>query len=204
MNKKWTYSVVGLLLMTALSGCATSGTDQQNGQKTQNAARPNTAATQNASPNQMHQNANRGNVNQQQGATYGNQFDRTVADRMVKAAADVPGVAASTAVVYGNDAVIGIQTRFGPNQRQQRQVTEQKVQAAARQIAPQMNIRVTSDDTMYGRIQGLSSTVTQGLTQAGQAVTSGPNTAWPNLNNAASDFTVLIRDLGRAVTAPFR
>lgn len=185
MNK-WAYSLVGVMVLATVSGCANAGTDQNKGTQTNNLAYQRPANLQN--------NA--------QPTAQG--FNRDVADRLAQAAANVPGVEAATAVVYGNDCIIGVRTRFGAQDMQQRQAIERQVHSAARAAAPNLNIRVTSDDNMYSRVQNISNTVTNGLANTINAVTSGPNTVTGNLANAANDFTVLLRDVGRTITAPFR
>ncbi|USG67513.1 YhcN/YlaJ family sporulation lipoprotein [Brevibacillus ruminantium] len=219
MNKKWMYPVVGLLILASLPGCGKSSTGPnpktQNAAQTQKAAQTQNAAhTQKARPQAGTQGTAQTNMHpyttnyfhydgtqQRMGV---NQFDRIAAERLVRAASTVPGVSGATAVVHGNDAVIGVKTRFPANQTQQRQVIEQKVHAAARSASPQMRIRVTSDDHMYGRVHRLSTSLTHGVSNAAHSLTTGPTTVGGNLSNAAGDFTALIRDLGRSVTAPFR
>lgn len=196
MNKKWSYTVAGLVVFASLSGCANYGMGPKAGPHTQNAPyqTPSTYRT-----NMHHYNA----YNYQTGFT-AQGFNHDMAERLGRAADDVPGVEGATVAVHNTDAVIGIHTRTNVANTQQRQVIEQQVHAAARSVAPNLNIRVTSDPSMFSRIQTISTSVRGGMTNAKNAVTSGPNTVAGNLSNAASDFTVLIRDLGRTVTAPFR
>lgn len=207
MNK-WAYSLVGVMVLATVSGCANAGTDQNKGTQTNNLAyqRPanlqNNAQPNNGTANNLGAN-NYGAYNYQNGFT-AQGFNRDVADRLAQAADNVPGVEGATAAVYGNDCIIGVRTRFGAQDMQQRQAIERQVHSAARAAAPNLNIRVTSDDNMYSRVQNISNTVTNGLANTTNAVTSGPNTVTGNLANAANDFTVLLRDVGRTITAPFR
>ncbi|WP_019120747.1 YhcN/YlaJ family sporulation lipoprotein [Brevibacillus massiliensis] len=123
-------------------------------------------------------------------------FNQNLADRMVTAAQNVPGVTKATALVRGSDAIIGIRTRMADVR--QRNVIERQVYNAARAIAPSHNIHVTSDIGMITRIDGLNHNLRN------YGITSGPTTVTSNLSNAVTDFGYLLRDLGRTVTAPFR
>ncbi len=127
-------------------------------------------------------------------------FDHSLADRVASAADNVPGVQGATAIVRGNDIVVGINTRTSGMTASQHNVIERQVHSAVRAIAPNHNIRVSSDATMVTRIRSLS----QNIRGFGLNMTSGPTTVGANLTNAANDFTLLLRDLGRTVTAPFR
>jgi hypothetical protein len=155
--------------------------------------------------------------------TYGTtHYNHQLADRIAKAADAVPGVEGATAIVYGNDAVVGINIRHTANPPHRRAV-EKKVYAAAHSVAPTHQVRVTSDSRMLTRIQNINhafrshyghtsgygttgyGTTGYGTTGYGTTpFTSGPTTVAGNLTNAASDFGALVRDLGRTVTAPFR
>ncbi|MEJ8544637.1 YhcN/YlaJ family sporulation lipoprotein [Brevibacillus borstelensis] len=202
MNK-WAYSLVGVMVLAAVSGCANAGTDQNKGTQTNNLAYQRPAALQNnAQPNNG--TANNYGANNYQNGFQAQGFNRDVAERLARSADNVPGVEGATAAVYGNDCIIGVRTRFGAQDMQQRQVIERQVHSAARAAAPNLNIRVTSDDNMFSRVQNIRNTVTNGLTNTTNTLTSGPNTVAGNLANAANDFTVLLRDVGRTVTAPFR
>ncbi|MFM1655596.1 YhcN/YlaJ family sporulation lipoprotein [Brevibacillus sp. B_LB10_24] len=125
-------------------------------------------------------------------------FNQNLADRMVTAAQNVPGVTKATALVRGSDAIIGIRTRMAAADVRQRNVIERQVHNAARAIAPSHNIRVTSDLGMITRIDGLNHNLRN------YGITSGPTAVTSNLTGAATDFGSMLRDLGRTVTAPFR
>lgn len=127
-------------------------------------------------------------------------FDQRLADRVVHAADQVPGVQSATAIVRGNDIVVGINTRATNQTATQQRVIENQVHAAVRSIAPGHNIRITSDAPMVTRIR----TLAQSIRGYGQEMTNGPTTVGANLTNAGRDFGMLLRDLGRTVTAPFR
>jgi hypothetical protein len=131
-------------------------------------------------------------------------FNRQLADRIARAADSVPGVVQATALVRGNDVVVGVQTRMNAANRTQRQVVERQVHSAVRAIAPNYNIRVTSDSAMLTRIRNLDATLRGDTRGAANGITTGPTTVAGNIANAGRDFTALLRDVGRAVTAPFR
>lgn len=202
MNHKWPIVLAGLLAAASLTGCANSSTGPHNGPHTQNAAyqTPPQRSSLSHGYNAYTQGVNEHNY--RNGFT-ANGFNQDMAERLTRAADDVPGVDRATVVVSGSDAVIGIRPRsnLAP---QQVKVIEQQVHSAARSVAPSLNIRVTSDHDMFGRIRGINEAIYQGATNMKNAVTSGPNTVSGNLANTANDFTVLLRDLGRTVTAPFR
>jgi Sporulation lipoprotein YhcN/YlaJ (Spore_YhcN_YlaJ) len=194
MNK-WMCAVAGLAVVASLSGCANYGAAPPTKPRTQGA--PFTA--QAPVPNTQ-----RYDVNNYRNGFTAQGFNHQLAERIAKAADSVPGVEAATAAIYGNDAAIGIRTRANVSNVQQRTVIERQVHAAVRREAPNLNIRVTSDSGMFTRIRTINNTVRDGLRGTANALTTEPNTVPGNLTNAANDFGMLIRDLGRTVTAPFR
>lgn len=127
-------------------------------------------------------------------------FDHKLADRVVHSADRVPGVEGATAIVRGNDIVVGITTRSTNQTITQKQVIEKQVYSAVHAIAPHHKIRITSDAKMVTRIR----TLAQSVRGYGHEMTTGPTTVGSNLSNSVRDFGMLVRDLGRSVTAPFR
>jgi spore cortex protein len=116
----------------------------------------------------------------------GNMYsNRAAADRMAAIAANVPGVTRATAIVHGNDAVIGIDTT---NVTKGRPAIERQVYNAVKAAEPRYNVYVTTDSTLHQRIRTLND----------QMRTGHP------IRTLAQDVGVIIRDIGRAVTAPFR
>lgn len=148
-------------------------------------------------------------------------FNYQLAQRAAKAADTVPGVTAATAVVSGNDALIGVDCRVASTDTRQRHVIEQQVYSSVKSVVPNHRIRVTSDSTLVSRIRSLDhgirtyyghTTGTSGTTgTTGTTGTmgrspfmTGPTTVTQNVRNMGTDFASLVRDMGRTVTAPFR
>lgn len=216
--KKWLYPLSCLTLVLAVTACATNNNaaGPQAGPRTNavdNAYRaPSTfnygvPGTFGARNNAFGPGANGFGYNNNAGfadnfGTTG--FNRQLADRVARAADSVPGVERATALVRGNDVVVGVQTRMNAGNRTQKQVVERQVHSAVRAIAPNSNIRVTSDSAMLTRIRNLDTNLRGDTRGAVNGINTGPTTVAGNLANAGNDFTALMRDLGRTVTAPFR
>lgn len=115
-----------------------------------------------------------------------NQQDQKAAERVAQLAAHVNGVTRATAVVDGRDAVIGIEGATASNMK----MLERNVHEAVKRAEPGYTIHVTADKTLTQRIRTLSSRVKG----------AGART----LQTAGEDVRMLIRDIGRSVTAPFR
>ncbi|WCN37564.1 YhcN/YlaJ family sporulation lipoprotein [Aneurinibacillus uraniidurans] len=115
-----------------------------------------------------------------------NTTERAAADRMARTAMKVPGVAHATAVVNGKDAVIGLDTTSAA--AQDKRAIEHKVANAVKKAEPGYNVHVTTDAQLHQRIRTLNTQV-----QTGHPV-----------RTLANDVGVIIKDIGRAVTAPFR
>lgn len=158
---------------------------------------PDTSRTQNYRVNEYQSNTvnPRYDGGMRPNATQGPSYNTTrlyateqaVADRMVHEAAKVPGVSHATAVVNGRDAVIGLDitnTAHGQN----RAAVEHKVLAAVKQAEPGYNVHVTADHQIHQRIRTLHTRM-----QAGHPIRTLTN-----------DVGVIIRDIGHAITAPFR
>ncbi|NGQ93661.1 hypothetical protein G3578_00570 [Brevibacillus sp. SYP-B805] len=87
--------------------------------------------------------------------TYGTTvYNHQLSDRIARAADAVPGVEGATAIVYGNDAVVGVNIRHTASPTHRRAI-EKKVYAAAHAVAPSHQVRVTSDKRMLTRIQNI-------------------------------------------------
>jgi hypothetical protein len=209
--KKWLYPLSCLTIALAVSACASNNAA---GPK----AGPRTNAVDNAyrAPSTYHYgvpgsvaygpgNNAYGPGNMGYTDNFRNAgFDRRLADRIARAADSVPGVERAAALVRGNDVVVGVQTRMKADNRTQRRVVERQVYSAVRAIAPAHHIRVTSDGAMVTRIRNLDTTLRGGARGATDGMMGGPRTVTGNLGNVGNDFTGLLRDLGRTVTAPFR
>jgi len=207
MDKKWSTAIAGVILASSLTGCASSSAGPDRGPQTQSTvyqkapemrssiAHDHTAYTQGA--NAFHY---------RNGYT-ANGFNQNMAEQLTRIADDVPGVDRATVVVSGQDAVIGIRVRknLAPEQAK---VIEQHVHSAARAVAPRLNIRVTSDPAMFTRILGMNAAIYQEaqhrMHNAPSDVRNIPSNVSNEVTNSINDFGVLLRDLGRTATAPFR
>lgn len=126
-------------------------------------------------------------------------YNRELADRITTAAKKIKGVQSATTVVYGNEAVIGIDLKDNKDSSQRRTV-EQEVNKVAVEAAPNHRIYVTTDTKMVPRLKGIDNNYRSNQSN----MTSGPNTVTGNLSNVGADFGTLVNDLGRTITAPFR
>lgn len=113
-------------------------------------------------------------------------YDQKKAEQMARLAANVEGVTRATAVVQGKDAVIGIEGATAANMK----MLERSVHQAMKRAEPGYTVHVTADKNLTQRIRTLS-------TQIGGAGTRA-------LRTAGQDFSVLVRDIGRTITSPFR
>lgn len=118
--------------------------------------------------------------------------NQRIAERVADVAEDVPGVSRATAIVYGNDIVIGI------DQRKQKDVRalEQKVRHMVQSKEPGYNVHVTSDDKIHTRIRSVYTNMNNNNTNR---ITAGHP-----IRDLGNDVAYIIRDIGRTVTAPFR
>ncbi|GEN33199.1 MULTISPECIES: YhcN/YlaJ family sporulation lipoprotein [Aneurinibacillus] len=114
------------------------------------------------------------------------QQNQQVAERIARIASNVNGVTRATVVVHGNDAVIGIEGSTASNMK----MLERSVYEAVKRAEPGYAVHVTADKTLTQRIRTLSDRM-GGM---------GANA----LRTTGRDIAVLIRDIGRSVTAPFR
>ncbi|MBO8162213.1 MAG: YhcN/YlaJ family sporulation lipoprotein [Brevibacillus sp.] len=217
--KKWLYPLSCLVLVSTLTACATNNAagpnaDRQN--PTVNQVRPygydmryDRSYGPTAAPGVYDRTLQGGAmynrdmigdryVDNRYMARRDYAFNRQKADRLARAANNVTGVDGATAIVRGNDAVIGINSSMTANNPRQRQALERRVHAVAKSMYPMMNIRVTTDKNMLSRIRNMDQTLRN------NSVTTAPTTVGGNLDNAGEDFAALLRDLGRTVTAPFR
>ena len=126
-------------------------------------------------------------------------YNRELADRVERACSKINGVQSASAIVYQKDAIVGLQMKNGLNAKQ-RQSIERQAHETARTLVPNHQVKVTSDAAMTSRIKKMDGT----FRQHAHSMTTGPTTVGGNLGNAANDFGMLVRDLGRTVTAPFR
>ncbi|WP_044748441.1 YhcN/YlaJ family sporulation lipoprotein [Bacillus alveayuensis] len=119
-------------------------------------------------------------------------FNQRVAERVADVAEDVPGVSQATAIVYGNDIVVGIDATNNKDVR----ALERKVQRIVKNREPGCNVHVTADDDINTRIQSV-------YTNMNNYNTNRVTPRHP-MRDLGTDVTDIIRDIGRTVTAPFR
>lgn len=182
--KRCTVLSVAVMMAGSLAAC---------GQKA--APNPSTTRTQNY---QMHATPNYTNGMQPYGNytpyaapggvhpyTTGNTKQHAAADRAASVAAKVPGVTHATAVVHGKDVVVGLDIN---NVTRGRAKIERDVQRAVKSAEPGYNVHVTADRGIHQRVRTLNDRV-----RAGHPI-----------HTLTQDVGVLIRDIGRAVTTPFR
>lgn len=218
MKSKWPIALAGVMALSSLAGCASSSAGPQNTPHTQNAAVPNATSDMRNSMAHDPNAYTRGTYAHTQGTNafspgthayhYRNGFTATgfnqnLAERLTRVADDVPGVDRATVVVHGNDAVIGIRIRdnLAPAQKS---VVEQQVHSAARAVSPAMNIRVTGDPAMFARIRQVNSSIYNEATYRTRDGHHSGTTIAQDTANAVADFGILLKDMGRTVTAPFR
>lgn len=133
-------------------------------------------------------------------------FDHQLSAKAAKAANSVPGVHGAVAVVSGNDAVVGINMRGDATHTRQRHAIEQQAHSAVKAALPNHRVRITSDAAMVSRIRALDDGIRNqyGHPTGNRSIMGGPTTVTGNVRNMGTDFTNLLRDMGRTVTAPFR
>nr|WP_281423180.1 YhcN/YlaJ family sporulation lipoprotein [Paenibacillus oenotherae] len=106
--------------------------------------------------------------------------------RLLKHVSAINGVDKATVVINNRDAIIGIDVKAGANTAD----VARKVKAEAKKLEPKYNVHVTADKNMHSRIRGMQRQMV-------------PLDGHP-VRNFTEDIGILIRDIGRAVTAPLR
>jgi len=160
--RKTTGAVLLLsLMMVTTTACGTYNNDRNNGVTTNR--------YQSQSIRNYNQEANRYSLNSVTGMDHLNRthtntntnvntsfYNRALAEKLSKKAAAVRGVSQATAVVYGNDAIIGIDVNNSKNTRG----IEQKVRESVRMEAKGLTVHITGDKNIYSRIRSLQSRLT--------------------------------------------
>lgn len=111
-------------------------------------------------------------------------MDNNVANRLARIAADIDGVTKATAVVNGKEAVVGIDV----DPRKNRTTVENNVLLAVRKGDPAYTIHITSNANLNQRIRTLNDQM-----KAGHPI-----------RTIGQDFSTIIRDIGKTISAPFR
>ncbi|WP_139996469.1 YhcN/YlaJ family sporulation lipoprotein [Paenibacillus paridis] len=106
------------------------------------------------------------------------------ADQLASRARSVSGVKMATVVVHNNEAIVGLDI----DNKGKKAIIEKQVYAALKGQYPAYNIHVTSDHAMHQKIQKMN---------------AGMSSNHP-IKTLANDVTMMIRDIGNAVTAPLR
>lgn len=132
------------------------------------------------------------NRNATGGAVNGRE-DQRIAQNAAIVAKSVGNVDRATAVVNGNDIVIGIDVKQGANERK----VEENVRQKVKQGYPGYNVHVTADRNIHKRIGTLSRDWLNN---------NGNNNMTPGqpVRDLGNDIADVIRDIGRTVTAPLR
>lgn len=106
------------------------------------------------------------------------------ADQLASRARSVSGVKMATVVVHNNEAIVGLDI----DNKGKKAIIEKQVYAALKGQYPAYNIHITSDQAMHQKIQKMN---------------AGMSSNHP-IKTLANDVTMMIRDIGNAVTAPLR
>ncbi|MCM3635647.1 MULTISPECIES: YhcN/YlaJ family sporulation lipoprotein [Paenibacillus] len=197
MYKRIGATFVCTALALSLTAC---GTDDNNTRDNVRNDRIRTQSTQNGPDGFINGNAyDNGMMNKnsaRNGTTLnGNDRNNTMSNgdqmnnqqqRLVQRVRNVNGVNDATVFVNGRDIIVGLEL----NNVGQRAKVEQDVRRALEQDNNGYNVHVTSERAMHDRIRSI-----QGQMQPldGQPV-----------RDMATDIADLLRDMGNAVTAPFR
>jgi len=203
--KTWLSPIFCLALVSVLAGCGDNAVGPNAGPHTQNAAYQQPNQNPSAVRNDLHHY----NQYTQRSSVYENRirlsllgFNVPLADRIAHVADTVPGVEGAIAVVRGNNCVVGILPRLGADEFQQRRVMERQVIAAARTVAPNLNLRVSSDGSMVTRIQEVDKIVRNGTSGTFQGQSAGSSDQAEDLLAVGDRFDLLMRDLGRNTYEP--
>ncbi|WP_337098502.1 YhcN/YlaJ family sporulation lipoprotein [Paenibacillus sp. YIM B09110] len=134
------------------------------------------------------------NGNTTRSLNYPNAVDRTksapsdhvTAKQIEKEIAAIKGVDKHTVIVHNRNAIIGLDVKAGHNAA----VVAKQIKQKAEQVGKGYTIHVTSDKSIHSRIQNMSQQMV-------------PLDGHP-VRNFTEDVGIIIRDIGRTVTAPFR
>jgi hypothetical protein len=133
-----------------------------------------------------------------------NNPNQQLASKVVTAADNVPGVTRATAVVQGNQIVVGIDTASNRTTTD-RQTLEKQVANVIQSQMPGYSVYVTSDGPLHSRIQNIYRSLSTNTSNAlNNTVNSKGITPGHPVLDLGSDLTSIIRDIGRTVTAPLR
>lgn len=111
-------------------------------------------------------------------------YNRALAEKLSKKAAAVRGVSEATVVVYGNDAIIGIDVKNGTNARS----VEQKVHDSVRADAKGLKVHITGDKNIHTRIRSLQSRFTGMDTGINNGLNNGTSMRSYGTNGTAGTY----------------
>jgi len=143
--------------------------------KTQS-VRPNEYKSQSVRPNEYNSHSTRSDL-QQHSAAHG---------KIEKQVSGIKGVNKATVLVHDRDAIVAIDVKQGENVKS----VENKVRQTVQRSDPEYRVHVTTDRAHHTRIQQIRSQMV-------------PLDGHP-VRNFAEDVGILIQDIGRAATRPFR
>lgn len=109
-----------------------------------------------------------------------------VSGRLLKHVSSVKGVSKATVVINNRDAIVGVDCKAGENTA----AVAQRVRNTVKKLEPSYKVHVTADKNLHTRLQGMQRQMR-------------PLDGHP-VRNLTEDIGTLIRDIGRAVTAPLR
>mgnify|MGYP001252445002 CR=1 FL=1 len=193
MKKEWSFALAGLLLVFGLSGCASSnGTGQTN----HNGAHTQAAQPQRSTNSLAHgfQTYTKGiNEHNYRNGFTANGYNQHVAELLVRAANDVPGVVRASAVVKGSDAIVGIVVRSNL-QAEQVKVIKSQVRSQTRQMAPRVNVRVTSDPKQFQQLRDMNAMIYQEATRRQNSARVDDGHPHSSVGNAFSQMLKQLSD----------
>ncbi|CAH1209001.1 hypothetical protein PAECIP111893_02955 [Paenibacillus plantiphilus] len=109
-----------------------------------------------------------------------------VSGKLLKHISSVKGVDKATVVINNRDAIVGVDVKASENSA----AVAQRVRNAVKKAEPGYTVHVTADKNLHTRLQGMQRQMK-------------PLDGHP-IRNMTKDIGTLIRDIGRAVTAPLR
>jgi len=119
-------------------------------------------------------------------STDGHAANKEVSERISRHISRMQGVSKATVFVHDRDAVVGLDLKNGTN----RANVENAVRQSVEKMEPGYRVHVTADANLHSRIRTLQSQMV-------------PLDGHP-VRNLSEDVGILLRDIGHAVTAPFR
>jgi len=136
--------------------------------------------------NNFHGMSERGTGNNLHGMTNHATTNRALEEKLARHAKGVKGVSKATVVVHNKDVLVGIDVKHGGNSASVAHQVKRSIERAEKGY----NVHVTTDKKYHSRIMDMHTSMV-------------PLDGHP-VRDFSHDVGVLIRDIGRTVTAPFR